>query len=74
MPAAPINGYADILENDPHVTEMGLVRPLTLPNGVETRTTAFPVRMSGFEFQIRRGPPRLGEHTRDVFAEWLSEE
>jgi crotonobetainyl-CoA:carnitine CoA-transferase CaiB-like acyl-CoA transferase len=74
VPAAPINSYADILENDPHVAEMGLMRPLTLPNGVETRTTAFPVRMSGFEFLIRRPPPRLGEHTRDVFAEWLSEE
>jgi crotonobetainyl-CoA:carnitine CoA-transferase CaiB-like acyl-CoA transferase len=74
VPAAPINNYADILENDPHVAEMGLVRPLTLPSGVKTRTTAFPVRMSGFEFQIRRPPPRLGEHTGDVFAEWLSEE
>src|SRR5690606_26892637 len=47
VPCAPINTYAEIL-NDHHVESMGLVRPLTLPNGVETRTTAFPVAISGF--------------------------
>ena len=73
VPCAPINDYAEILA-DPQVAELGLVRPLTLPNGVETRTTAYPVRMSGFQFAIDRQPPRLGEHTGEVFEDWLCEE
>lgn len=70
VPCAPINTYAETLA-DPHVAAMGLVRPLTLPNGVETRTTAYPVAMTGYRFEIVRTPPRLGEHTDEVFAEWL---
>ena len=70
VPCAPINTYAEIL-NDPHVRSMGLVRPLSLPNGVETSTTAFPVAISGYEFEIRRPPPELGAHTDEVRSEWL---
>ena len=72
VPCAPINGYQDIL-NDPHVAEMNLVRPVVLPNGVETQTTAFPVSISGFDFEISRPPPELGDHTDEVFREWSEE-
>jgi crotonobetainyl-CoA:carnitine CoA-transferase CaiB-like acyl-CoA transferase len=72
VPCAPINGYDDILA-DPHVASMGLVRPLRLPNGAETRTTAFPVAMTGYAFGIYRDPPELGAHTEEVFADWLGE-
>lgn len=72
VPCAPINGYAEILA-DPQVAELGLVKPLTLPNGVVTRTTAFPVQLSGFAFDIHRQPPQLGEHTAEVFDDWLDE-
>lgn len=72
VPCAPINGYQDIL-NDPHVAEMNLVRPVVLPNGVETQTTAFPVSISGHEFEISRPPPELGDHTDEVFREWSEE-
>lgn len=72
VPCSPINSYAETL-GDPHVAEMGLVRPLTLANGVETRTIAFPVKMTGYEFEIRQAPPNLGEHSQEVFKEWLSD-
>ncbi|MGD9785477.1 MAG: CaiB/BaiF CoA transferase family protein [Hyphomicrobiaceae bacterium] len=71
VPCSPINGYADILE-DPQVEAMGLVRSLTLPNGVVTRTTAYPVTMSGYAFEISRPPPQLGEHTSEIIDEWLA--
>lgn len=70
VPCAPIYGYAEILA-DPHVAVMRLVVPLELPNGVVTRTTAFPIKISGYEFSIRHAPPELGADTDEVFAEWL---
>ena len=72
VPCAPINDYPAILV-DPQVEEMELVRPLRLPNGVQTHTTAFPVAMSGYRFEVRREPPELGADTEAVLAEWLGE-
>ena len=70
VPCAPINNYAEILD-DPHVRATGLVRDMTLPNGHATRTVAFPMKISDYEFSVYRNPPRLGEHDAEVFAEWL---
>ena len=67
---APINDYPQIL-SDEQVGHMELVRPLTLPNGAETRTTAFPVAMTGYAFEVYRQPPELGADNDEVLAEWL---
>jgi crotonobetainyl-CoA:carnitine CoA-transferase CaiB-like acyl-CoA transferase len=69
VPCAPINTYAEILA-DPHVDALGLVVDLSLPNGIRTKTTAFPLAMSGYRFEVFREPPELGAHTKDVFREW----
>ncbi|MEX0732669.1 MAG: CoA transferase [Aquisalimonadaceae bacterium] len=73
VPASAINSYADVLQ-DPQVKHMGLVQDLQLPNGVSTRTTGFPVGISGFDFTIRRPPPELGEHTAEVISQWCEDE
>lgn len=70
IPVSPINNIEEML-SDPHVQEMGIVTDLELPNGVRTRTTGFPIALDGFDFSIRRQPPRLGEHTDQVLTEWL---
>lgn len=72
VPCSPINTYPEILA-DPHVEAMELVRPLRMPNGVETRTIAFPVAISGYEFEVNRPPPELGAHTEEIEAEWLAD-
>lgn len=72
VPCSPINTYPEILA-DPHVEAMGLVRPMRLPNGAETKTIAFPVAISGYEFEVNRPPPELGAHTEEIEAEWLAD-
>lgn len=73
VPCAPINTYEDILL-DPHVAEIGLVADLPLPNGVTTKTTAFPVKISGRPFRIYRAPPDVGAHSEEVWSEWVADE
>ncbi|MCP4203754.1 MAG: CoA transferase, partial [bacterium] len=73
VPCAPINSYAEIL-SDPQVEAMGLVRPLTLPNGVETRSVGFPIAISGYRYETYRPPPEFGAHTEEVFADWGEKE
>ena len=70
VPCSPINSYPEVFA-DQHVQSMRLVRPLHLPNGVETQTTAFPLTITGYEFDIARPPPDLGVHTETVETEWL---
>ena len=70
VPYAPINDYAEILD-DPQVAHLGLVHPMTLPNGRQTRTVGFPVQVAGFDFRVYRRPPALGEHNEEVEREWL---
>ncbi len=70
VPCAPINDYPAVL-SDPQVEAMGLVKPMNLPNGVATRTVAFPIALTGYEFEIYRDAPELGAHNEEVFAEWL---
>lgn len=67
VPCAPINGYAEALA-DPQAVHLQLVQPATLPNGVQTRTVACPVRIDGQVVPVNTRPPALGEHTDSVLA------
>jgi crotonobetainyl-CoA:carnitine CoA-transferase CaiB-like acyl-CoA transferase len=67
VPCAPINTYSQVLA-DAQVEHMGWVQPLTLPNGVETKTFVSPIRLSGSNLPVRRAPPELGEHTEEITA------
>jgi crotonobetainyl-CoA:carnitine CoA-transferase CaiB-like acyl-CoA transferase/enoyl-CoA hydratase/carnithine racemase len=65
VPCAPINGYAQAL-SDPQTTHLQLVQPMTLPNGVQTRTVGCPVRIDGEVVALDTRPPAIGEHTSRV--------
>ncbi len=68
VPYAPVNTPADLYE-DPYL--MGDERRLLPVNmGQKTlRLPALPIESGAFEFSVRRQPPRLGEHTREILKE-----
>lgn len=65
VPCAPINTYSQALA-DQQVEHYGWVQPLDLPGGAVTRTFTSPL---GRAVPIRRRPPTLGEHTKEIIAE-----
>jgi crotonobetainyl-CoA:carnitine CoA-transferase CaiB-like acyl-CoA transferase len=69
VPCAPINDYADIL-SDSAVAESGLLHEMPLPNGLSTTAVGYPVKLTGYQFQIYRTPPRKGEHNESIYEEW----
>ncbi len=69
VPCGAINTFEESL-NDPQTRHMNLVREMTLPNGVETKTVPFPVAISGFD-TIVAAVPELGEHNDQVIEEWV---
>ncbi|HEX4509184.1 MAG TPA: CoA transferase [Burkholderiaceae bacterium] len=70
VPCAPVNDFADILA-DRHVQSMDLLHDIELPNGVHTSAMVYPVKLKGYTFETGARPPRLGEHTDEVYAQWL---
>jgi crotonobetainyl-CoA:carnitine CoA-transferase CaiB-like acyl-CoA transferase len=65
LPFAPIT-RPDQLLLDPHLHASGGVVPLTLPDGRQTVTPLLPLTLDGRRPPLRRQPPRLGEHTREL--------
>jgi crotonobetainyl-CoA:carnitine CoA-transferase CaiB-like acyl-CoA transferase len=66
-----VYNYSD-LESDPHVNDTGMIIDQQEITGHQVRTIRPPIRMSGTAPSIRRGAPRLGEHTHEVLAELLN--
>lgn len=65
---APVNDYEEV-ENDAQVKHNGIVQTIQHPDAGEVRLMAHPVRYDGEAPPVRRLPPRLGEHTREVLKE-----
>lgn len=71
VPSAPLNDFSEALASS--VTQsLKIVHHLDLPNGEQTQTVGFPVKMTGYEFDIYRKPPAIGEHNEEVMEEWLA--
>ncbi len=65
VPGAPINGYAEALA-DRQAQHLGLVQPMTMPGGTDTRTVVCPVRIDGAAVPVDTRAPALGEHNREL--------
>ena len=68
VPATPINDFDGLIE-DPHLKAVGFWRTMDHPSEGMLRTADIPVTFSKSPGDLRRPPPRLGEHTVEVLAE-----
>jgi crotonobetainyl-CoA:carnitine CoA-transferase CaiB-like acyl-CoA transferase len=68
VPYAPVM-RPDQLLDDPHLNETGQLLPVPMEDGRVGKLPKLPFRSEAYEFELRRPPPRLGEHTREVLLE-----
>lgn len=68
VPCMPVHDLDAVLE-DPHLAGTGFFETRTHPAGGTYRAMRPPVRFAAADCDVRRDPPRLGEHTAEVLAE-----
>jgi formyl-CoA transferase len=68
VPAGPVNDYASALD-DPQTQAREMVVEADHPQAGRARMLGIPVKLSATPGAVRRPPPTLGEHTREVLAE-----
>lgn len=69
IPFAVVNDLEDLLR-DPHLESTGFWRLVEHPTEGLLRLPANPIDLAASPPSIRRGPPRLGEHTAEVLREF----
>ncbi len=72
VPCGPVNDLAQVF-SDPQVRhrKMRISMPHALAAGGSIDLIGNPIKMSETPVTYRRAPPTLGEHTREILAEWL---
>jgi crotonobetainyl-CoA:carnitine CoA-transferase CaiB-like acyl-CoA transferase len=65
---APVNDIRSALA-DPQVAHNQMVVEMPHPDAGTIRAVGIPVKLEGTPGSVRRPPPKLGEHTRDVLTE-----
>jgi crotonobetainyl-CoA:carnitine CoA-transferase CaiB-like acyl-CoA transferase len=69
IPFAPLR-RPDELVDDPHLNASAQFMDTPLPGRPPAKLPKLPVRSTAYEMQLRRPAPTLGEHTREVLAEF----
>ena len=69
VPAGPVYDVKEMSE-DPHTIARGMIAKVPAGTGGEHSVIAHPVKYSADPTSIRRGAPLLGEHSREVLAEF----
>jgi len=70
VPAGPVNTIAQVYA-DPFIAARGTVHRFVREDGVEVPTVAFPGKLSATPADYRHRPPKVGEQTRELLADWL---
>jgi crotonobetainyl-CoA:carnitine CoA-transferase CaiB-like acyl-CoA transferase len=65
---APINEVEDVVK-DPQILHNKMITSVDHPTLGEVGITGIPIRFYGTPCDVRRHPPLLGEHTRELLAE-----
>lgn len=65
IPAGPILSYPEAFGSE-HAKARGMRMEIDHPVEGQVPNIGFPVKLSGTPQQVRRHPPRLGEHTREI--------
>lgn len=68
IPCGPIYRLDEALK-DPQVVDRGMVVEMDHPVAGKVKTLGMPVKLSENPFQVRRHPPRLGEHNEEILRE-----
>lgn len=68
IPYAPVNSLEDLV-HDPHLAEVGFWEQMTDGTGEQLLTPGIPLGLPASPPAIRRGPPRLGQHTYEVLGD-----
>ena len=68
IPNGPVNSLADLLA-DPYLAETGFFQNYRHPTEGPMTMTSIPARFSQTPGNVRRHPPKLGEHTVEVLKE-----
>jgi crotonobetainyl-CoA:carnitine CoA-transferase CaiB-like acyl-CoA transferase len=69
VPCGPINSIADMAA-DPHTAAREMVVELDHPRAGRTRALGLPIKLSATPGRVSRAAPLLGQHTREVLAEY----
>jgi formyl-CoA transferase len=69
VPCAQVQDYHTALTQDPQVRHTGAVLSFDHPIAGPMTNIANPVNLHGSPAQVRRPPPVLGQHTREVLLE-----
>ena len=70
LPYGPVNSLSEAF-TDPHVVHNRIVQTIEHPSVGPVKQVAPAVSFSESQNRIRRPPPLLGQHTRDVLTEVL---
>ena len=68
IPYTPVRSIEELLD-DPHLRAVGFFRTYEHPSEGTMLEAGLPSTWSATPLSIRRPPPRLGEHTREVLGE-----
>lgn len=69
VPAGPVYDVKEMSE-DPHTIARGMIAKVPAATGGDHSVIAHPVKYSADPTSIRRGAPLMGEHSREVLAEF----
>ena len=69
VPAGPVNDVAEMAA-DPHTKARGTIAQVPAATGGEFAVIGHPVKYSAASTEIIRGAPLIGQHSREVLAEF----